>query len=105
MFIFNNVVKSLRNDTYTKPVSYVCVCVCVCVSVCVCVCVCVYIYIYTYIYIYIHTHTHTHTFCELWGLSIGVMVFILYKPYFLSPYTNPTPKPTSYRKKLILCDL
>ncbi len=21
------------------------------------------------------------------------MVFILYKPYFLSPYTNPTPKP------------
>ncbi len=46
-----------------------------------------------------HTHTHTHTcFCELWGHSIGVMVFILYKPYFLSPYTNPTPKPTPYRK-------
>ncbi len=22
------------------------------------------------------------------------MVFILYKLYFLSPYTNPTPKPT-----------
>ncbi len=26
------------------------------------------------------------------------MVFILYKPYFLSAYTNPTPKPTPYRK-------
>jgi len=40
-----------------------------------------------------HTHTHTHThfcFCELWGHSIGVMVFILYKPYFLSP-TLPLP--------------
>ncbi len=39
-----------------------------------------------------HTHRHTHThihvcFCELWGLSTGVMVFILYKSYFLSPYT------------------
>ncbi len=47
------------------------------------------------------THRHTDTvvcFCELWGHSIGVMVFILYKPYFLSPYTNPTPKPTPYRK-------
>ncbi len=30
-------------------------------------------------------------FCELWGHPIGVMVFILYKPYFVSPYTNPTP--------------
>ncbi len=28
----------------------------------------------------------------------GVMIFILYKLYFLSPYTNPTPKPTPYRK-------
>ncbi len=26
------------------------------------------------------------------------MVFILYKPYLLSPYTNSTPKPTPYRK-------
>ncbi len=87
---------------------------------------CIYIYIYIYIhthtymciYIYTvyththtrtharthahtHTHTHSHThvcFCELWGHSIGVMVFIQYKPYFLSPYTNPTPKPTPYRK-------
>ncbi len=27
------------------------------------------------------------------GLSIGVMVFILYKLYVLLPYTYPTPKP------------
>ncbi len=37
------------------------------------------------------------------------MFFILYKQYFLSAYTNPTPKPTPYRKlsqkKLILYDL
>ncbi len=42
------------------------------------------------------THTHTHVcFCELWGHHIGVMVFKLYKPYFLSPYINPTLKPTN----------
>ncbi len=39
-----------------------------------------------------HTHTHTHThrhvgFYGLQGLSIGVMVFILYKLYVLLPYT------------------
>ncbi len=36
-----------------------------------------------------HTHTHTHTCWFLWlrGLSIGVMVFILYKLYVLLPYT------------------
>ncbi len=45
--------------------------------------------------------THTVCFCELWGHSIGVMVFILDKPYFLLPYTNPTPKPTPYRKLCI----
>ncbi len=53
------------------------------------------------LHIYTHTHTHTDThvcYCELWGLSIGVMVVILYKLYFLSLYTNPTPKPTPYRK-------
>ncbi len=40
------------------------------------------------------------------------MVFILFKPYFLSPYNNPTPKPTPYflhfyflKKKLTLYDL
>ncbi len=45
-----------------------------------------------------HTHTHTHTHTHKHTRSIGEMVFILYKPYFLSPYTNPTPKPTPYRK-------
>jgi len=29
----------------------------------------------------------------LWGLSIDVMVYILYKPYILSLYTNPKLKP------------
>ncbi len=36
---------------------------------------------YTHPYARTHAHTHTLThicFCELWGLSIGVMVFILY---------------------------
>ncbi len=38
-----------------------------------------------------HTHTHTHVgFYGLRGLSIGVMVFILYKLYVLLPYTYPT---------------
>ncbi len=59
-------------------------------------------------------NTHTHVvFYGLRGLSIGVMVFILYKPYFLSPYINPTPKPILtgnflhfyLLKKLILYDL
>uniref|UniRef100_A0A671STR6 Ankyrin repeat and SOCS box protein 5-like n=1 Tax=Sinocyclocheilus anshuiensis TaxID=1608454 RepID=A0A671STR6_9TELE len=45
-----------------------------------------------------HTHTHTQVcFCEKWGHPIGVMVFILYRPYILLPYTNPTPKPTPHR--------
>ncbi len=35
---------------------------------------------------------HTHVgFYGLRGLSIGVMVFILYKLYVLLPYTYPTP--------------
>ncbi len=38
------------------------------------------------------SHTHTHVgFYGLRGLSIGVMVFILYKLYVLLPYTYPTP--------------
>ncbi len=65
-----------------------------------------------------HTHTHTHThhvgFYGLRGLSIGVMVFILYKLYALLPYTYPTPKLSPHRrlciwtfppKKLTLYDL
>ncbi len=36
------------------------------------------------------THTHRHSCeCGLRGLSIGVMVFILYKFYILSPYPKP----------------
>ncbi len=48
-----------------------------------------------------HTHTHTRThvgFCGLRGLSIGVMVFILYKLYVLLPYTYPTPKLSPHRR-------
>ncbi len=51
-----------------------------------------------------HTHTHTHThvgFYGLQGLSIGVMVFILYKLYALLPYTYPTPKLSSHRRRCI----
>ncbi len=37
--------------------------------------------------------THTHTgFHVLWRHSINVMVFILYKLYFLSPYPKPFPQ-------------
>ncbi len=52
------------------------------------------------IHTHIHTHTHTHMlgFHVLWGLSIDVMVFILYKLYILSPYTAPIPKPNHHRR-------
>ncbi len=44
-------------------------------------------------------HTHTHVgFYGLRGLSIGVMVFILYKLYVLLPYTYPTPKLSPHRR-------
>ncbi len=52
----------------------------------------------------LHTHTHTHThvgFYGLRGLSIGVMVFILYKLYVLLPYTYPTPKLSPHRRRCI----
>ncbi len=57
-------------------------------------------------YVYTHTHTHTHThphvgFYGLRGLSIGVMVFILYKLYVLLPYTYPTPKLSPHRRRCI----
>ncbi len=49
-----------------------------------------------------HTHTHTHVvFYGLRGLSIGVMVFILYKLYVLLPYTYPTPKLSPHRRRCI----
>ncbi len=58
--------------------------------------------IYIYIYICTHTHTHTHVgFYGLRGLSIGVMVFILYKLYVLLPYTYPTPKLSPHRRRCI----
>ncbi len=57
---------------------------------------------HTYIHIYTHTHTHTHVgFYGLRGLSIGVMVFILYKLYVLLPYTYPTPKLSPHRRRCI----
>jgi len=46
-----------------------------------------------------HTHTHTHTHTDLLslpGLLIDVMVFILYKLYILSLYTNPTSEPAHH---------
>ncbi len=55
----------------------------------------------THTHTHAHTHTHTHTyvgFYGLRGLSIGVMVFILYKLYVLLPYTYPTPKLSPYRR-------
>ncbi len=69
-----------------------------------------YIHTYTHTHSLSHTHTHTHTqththahthmlgFHVLWGLSIDVMVFILYKLYILSPYTAPIPKPNHHRR-------
>ncbi len=46
--------------------------------------------------------THTHVgFYGLRGLSIGVMVFILYKLYVLLPYTYPTPKLSPHRRRCI----
>ncbi len=46
-----------------------------------------------------HTHTHTHThFCEKWGHTIGIRVFMLYELYVLLPYTNPTHKLSPYRR-------
>ncbi len=41
----------------------------------------------THIHSLSFSHTHTMCICVLRGLSIGVMVFILYKLYVLLPYT------------------
>ncbi len=57
---------------------------------------------HTHTYTHTHTHTHTHVgFYGLRGLSIGVMVFILYKLYVLLPYTYPTPKLSPHRRRCI----
>ncbi len=46
--------------------------------------------------------THQYVgFYGLRGLSIGVMVFILYKLYVLLPYTYPTPKLSPHRRLYI----
>ncbi len=47
---------------------------------------------------------HTCLFFGLRGLSIGVMVFILYKLYVLLPYTNPTPKLSPHRRLCAFLD-
>ncbi len=59
---------------------------------------------HTHTHTHTHTRTHTHThvgFYGLRGLSIGVMVFILYKLYVLLPYTYPTPKLSPHRRRCI----
>ncbi len=62
-------------------------------------------YAHTHTHTHARTHTHTHTkhvvFYGLRGLSIGVMVFILYKLYVLLPYTYPTPKLSPHRRRCI----
>ncbi len=59
-----------------------------------------------YIHACTHTHTYTHVgFYGLRGLSIGVMVFILYKLYVLLPYTYPTPKLSPHRRRAFLFSL
>ncbi len=60
------------------------------------------VYMHEYTHAHTHTRTHTHVgFYGLRGLSIGVMVFILYKLYVLLPYTYPTPKLSPHRRRCI----
>ncbi len=61
---------------------------------------------HTHTHTHTHTNTHTHTrthvgFYGLPGLSMSVMVFILYKLYVLLPYNNPTPKLSPHRRRCI----
>jgi len=51
-----------------------------------------------YILFYTHTHTLTLGAPFIMRSSMGEMVFILYKLYFLFPYSNPTSKSTHHRK-------
>jgi len=49
-------------------------------------------------YSLLHAHTHTHTLSLVWfTIFVGTLhrrnVFILYKLYILSPFTNTHPKP------------
>ncbi len=69
------------------------------------ICICIYLFISKQHIIYLmqkNTHSHSHVvFYGLRGLSIGVMVFILYKLYVLLPYTYPTPKLSPHRRRCI----
>lgn len=57
-------------------------------------------FVYSLLFIKSKWNTHAQMFdlLSLWGLSIGVMVFIPSTLYFLSTYKNPTPKHTPDRK-------
>ncbi len=64
--------------------------------------ICTHTHTHTHTHAHTRTHTHTHVgFYGLRGLSIGVMVFILYKLYVLLPYTYPTPKLSPQRRRCI----
>ncbi len=59
-------------------------------------------YLFAPLCLYVCVRTHTHVgFYGLRGLSIGVMVFILYKLYVLLSYTYPTPKLSPHRRLCI----
>ncbi len=92
----------LQDKVYLLYMLYIYIYIYIYMCVCIYIYICVYIYIYIYIYTHTHTHTHTHVgFYGLRGLSIGVMVFILYKLYVLLPYTYPTPKLSPHRRRCI----
>ncbi len=58
--------------------------------------------IHTHTHTHTHTHKHTQTHVGFYGLrGLSVMVFILYKLYVLLPYTYPTPKLSSHRRRCI----
>ncbi len=62
----------------------------------------IYLSIYPPTCTHARTHTHTHVgFYGLRGLSLGILVFILYKLYVLLPYTYPTPKLSPHRRRCI----
>ncbi len=51
-----------------------------------------------------HTHIHTHLFHYPCGDSHRRNGFLLYRPYILSPYTNPTPKLSPHRRLFAFLD-
>jgi len=48
-----------------------------------------------------YSSKHTSCVFMFYG-DLDTMTFILYKLYILSPYTNPTPKPTHHRELFAL---